>query len=384
MDRVLRDIPHLVEVLREQSKRCKDKVVPAAAIDFVSDGDLLARIENGAYRIQEQAHAQFGAKYGIPMVYYSAMREKKAFHLLSINLNYWGKSPEILQKRYLVRFMDDSIRAFLSDRYRPISHLDVLTTAVQVISGKDGDREEPHARGARCFGWHVSPTRLDVAIMNPSIQIDLDHLERGVQYNRAGLYDPDAPNHGWIRPEKGDPDQHWVFPAAFIGNSETGHGGLSVQVGLYEAICDNTARIGINLAQRHLGKTLEEDDFLSSETYRKMNAVIFAKVADVISNAFDPRLLLDNARKMKSLAVVEVGVKEALDNIVTLPGMTEDLRDDILAAYQPLGDKETLLDVQRAVTAAAHAVRQADPDKAIMLEEFGGAIIERGRAALVP
>jgi hypothetical protein len=79
---------------------------------------------------------------------------------------------------------------------------------------------------------------------------------------------------------------------------------------------------------------------------------------------------------------VEVDVKEAVDAIVELPGMTDGLRDDIFAAYSPLGAKDTLLDVQRAVTAAAHAVRELEPEKAIELEKLGGRIIEQGKAAL--
>ena len=59
------------------------------------------------------------------------------------------------------------------------------------------------------------------------------------------------------------------------------------------------------------------------------------------------------------------------------------MRDDIFAAYKPLQvGRDTLLDVQRAVTASAHAVREADADLADNLEQVGGNIVERGLAAL--
>lgn len=375
-NRIIRDIPELVKTLREQAARCKDLVVGNNKLKFMVDdlGLFLSVDGKGAFQIQKQAHGQIGQKFGaIPMAYYSAMLER-AKGLLATNLNHWRG---VEMKKHLIRFIDADVRAVLSDRYRPISNLDILTTAVQAITG------EGAAKGAQCFGWSVSPTAMDVCLMNPSMQLDLNELAKGIQFGRAGGYDPDAPNHGWVRPEKGD-GGHWVFPAAFIGNSETGHGGLSVKIGLYEAICDNTARLGVNLAQRHLGKTLEEGEvYYSEETQRKENALVFVKVGDVMRNAFDPELLLKNAKRMKGLADEECDIREVVGQIVKLPGLTEDLRDDILSAYRPLSEgRKTLLDVQRAVTASAHAVREESPDKAIALEELGGAMIESGRAAL--
>lgn len=390
MNRVMKDIPELVKIVRDQQARCKDLVVLNGGVDFKQDESGLAvSIRGAAYRVQDQVHGQIAQKFGgIPMAYYQAMLGRKDGHILPTNLNYWRNVAAGEGKKHLIRLIDDQIRAVLSDRYRPIGHLDILTTVVRTITGQDGavGAEKPYARGATCFGWHISPTRLSVALMNPSMQVDLKHPEKGVQHNPAGGYDPDAPGHGWVR-AKGSKDDgaHWVFPAAFINNSETGHGGLNVEVGLYEALCDNSARIGTNLAQRHLGRQLGEtdvDQYVSVETYKTENVLIFSKVSDVIRNAFDPELLSQNVLKMAGLAKVEVDVKEAVNAIVELPGMTDGLRDDIFAAYKPLGQRDTLLDVQRAVTAAAHAVREAEPEKAIALEELGGRIIEKGKAAL--
>jgi len=387
-NRVMKDIPELVQIVRDQQARCKDLVVLNGGVEFRQDEEGLAvSMRGAAYRVQDQVHGQIAQKFGgIPMTYYQAMLGRKDGHILPENLNYWRNVAAGEGKKHLIRLIDDQIRAVLSDRYRPISHLDVLATAVQVITGQDGTAgaEKSFARGAVCFGWDISPTRLSVALMNPSMQVDLKHPEKGVQHNPAGGYNPDAPSHGWVRPNAAKDDgAHWVFPAAFINNSETGHGGLNIEVGLYEAVCDNTARIGTNLAQRHLGKQLEETlEYVSAETYKKENVLIFAKVSDVVRNAFDPALLAANVQKMVGLAKVEVDVKEAVNAIVELPGMTDGLRDDIFAAYKPLGQRDTMLDVQRAVTAAAHAVREADPEKAIALEELGGELIVKGKAAL--
>lgn len=385
-NRILRDIPDLVQQLRAQSKRLRDFVVPHGKMEFGVDSKALVLSvktdgKREALAIQNQVHGQFGERFKVPMNYYTRMREE-APELLAHNLNHWrGQDGE---EKKLVRIIDDQVRAFLSSKYRPISHLDVLTTAVQVITGKDGEagQEAPHARGARCFDWGISPTNLNVGLVNPSMQVNLKDLAKGVQFNRPGGYQADAPNHGWMRPGKDTDGGHWVFPVAWVRNSETGHGGLSISGGLYEAICDNTAKVGKDFMQVHIGRDMEEGEF-SAKTYEKINAVIFAKAADVMRNVFEPELLLENARKMAGLKGEPADVKAAADSIVKLPGMTEDVRDDILAAYQPLdAGRDTLLDVQRAVTAAAHAYRAEKPEVAMALEELGGAIIENGKAAL--
>lgn len=403
--RILRDIPELVSTLREQSKRLRDFVVPHGKMTFGTDEKKLVLTVQGkdgqreALDIQDQVHRQFGERFQVPMNYYSRMREE-APQLLATNLNHWRAQGE--EDKKLVRVIDDQVRAFLSSKYRPISHLDVLTTAVQVITGRDGEagKELPHARGARCFGWNVSPTNLNVGLVNPFMVVDLKNLSAGVKlidptttkngdgggtdFVYAGKHvQSDNPTQGgWFQRASDPKNSHLVFPVAWIRNSETGHGGLSISGGMYEAICDNTSKIGKDFMQVHIGRDMEEGEF-SSKTYEKINAVVFAKAADVIRNVFDPVLLLANAKKMARLADEKADVKEAVDEIVKLPGMSEDVRDDILAAYQPMTTgKETLLDVQRAVTAAAHVYRDSKPETAIALEELGGDMIEKGRKAL--
>jgi hypothetical protein len=399
-NRVLRDIPALVEILRDQKARTSDVVAPRGKLEFLNDTvrvddrtttELVLRVvskdyEPKTYRIQPQVHGQFASRFEIPKKYYDRMNAE-ARNLLVENLEVWRKHSA--KEKNLVRLIDDQVRGFVGSRYRPISHLDLVTTAVQVITGADaGSKEaEPWGLGARCFDWGISPTNLRIGFVNPCLQVDLNNLDRGVVqvpeaeamkvFNEGG-------DHSFRKAGGGD-IEHPMFPCAFIKNSETGHGGLNVQGGLYESVCDNTCAVGTDFVRRHIGRDLEEGDFYTSKTYEKLNTAIYAKVADCIRNVFDPELLLSNARKMKGLEEEEADIKTAVDSIVKLPGMTEDLRDDILSSYQPLKQgKKTLLDVQRAVTAAAHGRREAEPEKAEALEALGGAIVERGAAALVP
>lgn len=391
MNRKLKDIPELVNTLKALRERFWDKLVPQGRTKAVVDGEevvlrLAMNGDSGSYGIMPHVHDQLCSKeFKVGARYYKRLLTE-AKELLCTNLNHWlSEAPETNR---LVRFDGTDIRAFLSNRYRPLDNLDILTQAVRVIQGLDGGEgeEKPWARGAVCFGWTIDPTHMNVLLANPKMVVDLNHIERGVQ---TGTFDLSAwkdGDHSWLRPELdgNGGGSHLVCPASRLKNSETGHGGLAVFGGGLESACANTAWSAKNFAQVHLGKTLEETDVDSEGTIRKMNELIYSRVADAVRAVFDPASFLALCEKFVGLKKEALSdVKDAVNRIVKIPGMTEDLRDEILASYRPMDERTpTAFDLQRAVTHAAHAFRETDADKAFALEELGGKMIERGLAAL--
>lgn len=396
MNRTLKDIPELVSRLKALRERFWDKLVPQGRTKAIVDGeDVLLRLAmnggSGTYGILDHVHDQICAKeFKVGARYYKRLLAE-AKELLCTNLNHWlSEAPETNR---LVRFDGTDIRAFLSNRYRPLDNLDILTQAVRVIQGLDGKEgeEQPWARGSVCFGWTITPTHMNVLLANPKMVVDLNHLDRGVQ---AGTFDFAAWKdgaHSWLRPELGgnggnggNGGSHLVCPVARVKNSETGHGGLNVFGGGLESACANAAWNARNFAQVHLGKTLEESDVDSEGTIRKMNELIYSRVADAVRAVFDPAMFLAQCEKFVGLRKeILPDVKDAVNRIVKIPGMTEGIRDEILASYRPVDERvETVFDLQRAVTHAAHAFREGDSEKAFSLEELGGKMIEKGLAAL--
>lgn len=403
MSRTMQDIPELVNKLQEEKKHHKDIVVPSKGISMFSDSkeglclQLKTKDAETAYTIERQVHTLLPPRLGIPSKYYRRMQDE-ARDLLCKNVNWWFDKEGEDNKNRLIRISRDSIRAVLSDRYRPINHLDLVTTAVQAVT----DTKDPgnYAGDARCFNWSLSPTYLDVCFVNPGIVIDLNNLDKGIQvglkHHKEGkgggtqfvyagnVQESDNQNQGgWFRKTDGDDGGHYVFPAARIRNSETGFGSLHVMSGLYEAVCDNTCWIGTNLAKAHLGSQMEEGiEYFSSDTFKKMNAVIFSKVRDIVKAVFTPENLMMNAKKLKGLSDVTLPLSDAQDLLVQLPGLTDEIRSEILDAYKPLQpNRSTLLDVQRAITRSAQSFSEK-PDRALMLEDLGGKIVEHGLAAL--
>jgi hypothetical protein len=390
--KVFQDLPELVEQLREQKAKTRDLVAPLSRMWMAEkdeNGKLVPVMAIGAKSGMEAlplidwAHGQVASKTKIPVIYYRRCQREDP-ELLSINVNKWLQQirddhpkdkPEI---KMLIRILNDKIRAVLSNKYRIIDHLDLVTTAVQVVTGQNGEQEHEHARGAKCFVWHLNPVKLDVGFVNPAMAVDLNDIEAGVQgrdLDRTAMGYTGG-DHNWVKPAQ-DRGTQFVFPAAFIKNNEGGGGSAIVEVGLYEAICDNTCRIGTNMVKRHLGKTIVGSEVDSPETRRKQNELVFSQFADTLRQAFDPEKLLALCRRLKNLEKTEVeDVKESVTHLVKHHGLTEALRDDILSAYAPANPgRHTMLDVQRAVTNAAHKVREDSYEAAETLEQVGGKLI---------
>jgi len=405
-ERKLRDIPELVEKLRDEQKRSRDYMAQQDGLQLHMDAEGALELElkrpsgNLSFGLMEQAHMQVAERLGIPASYYRRMLEgagdkmlKEDRGLLVDNVNYWllreGK------KKRLVRTIDGNLRSYLSNRYRPISHLDLVTQVVQVASNMlPANSERNWALGARCFDFTLDSKRLDVCFVNPRWGVDLEKISgamAGLVIDEAGIpqheafreFKPEDLDEGGLYRGRRDNGTAWLFPAMRVRNSETGHGGMEASSMMFEGACLNGSVRGIGISRIHLGRELDENELWSTDTMQKINRVIFAQVKDITLATFKPSGLLTIALKFKGLQQFEINPRKAADQIVELHGMTEEIRDEILDAYMATTQaRGTLFDFQRGVTAAAHAFRIEQPAVASQLEEIGGDILERGMLAL--
>ena len=109
------------------------------------------------FNVNEIAHNQIGTKLGIPAKYYDKMRAENP-ELLAQNVNSWfRKNPE----RRMIRTLDGTARAFLTDRYRRIDNYEIAETVLPVI------KELPDVRIDSC---EVTDERMYLKVVNPRIE----------------------------------------------------------------------------------------------------------------------------------------------------------------------------------------------------------------------
>lgn len=155
-----------------------------------SGTDLLEPLE-----LLPTAHRQLGDYLNIPRKYYERMLREDP-ELLAINVNRWlCRKPELR----MLRTMDGKARAFLSNRYRCIDHLDIVRVVLPIIG------EMPEVEYVSC---KLTDDFMYIKLVDPRLTAEVvpgDIVQAGLT----------------------------------ISNSETGLGSICIQPLIYRLVCTN-------------------------------------------------------------------------------------------------------------------------------------------------
>ena len=116
------------------------------------------------------AHRQIGTHLRIPAAYYDRMREERP-DLLAYNANTWFKQES---SQRMLRTLDGSARAYLSNRYRRIDNIDIAGVTLPILGGL------PDIRFESC---QITESRMYIKAVNPRLQAEVspgDIVQAGV------------------------------------------------------------------------------------------------------------------------------------------------------------------------------------------------------------
>ncbi|HMM61136.1 MAG TPA: DUF932 domain-containing protein, partial [Candidatus Rifleibacterium sp.] len=186
----------LAHELQRRSNAKKDFVAHTSQLHMTDDNKI--QFENGKlheFEANEIAHNQIAGRLDIPVKYYKRMQEN-APHLLAFNVNHWlHKNPETR----MIRTLDGTARAFLSDRYQRIENEEIAETVLPVLLEQDGVEIESAA---------ITESRMYIKAVFTKIEGEV---------------------------KLGDVVQAGVA----ISNSEVGQGAVKVEPLVYRLICRN-------------------------------------------------------------------------------------------------------------------------------------------------
>jgi len=335
-----RSLQELAVELDRQNKAKRDFMVSSDSM-FMEDGaelfSLTRPLESGIrevtpFPMTDLFHRQLGGTLGIPAKYYDTMRGEYP-ELLMQNVNGWlGKR----QSRQLIRTLDGTARAFLSDRYRRIDNAQIAETVLPIIN------EMPDARVESC---EITDDRLYLKIVNPRLQAEVS---------------------------KGDVVQSGIV----ISNSEVGLGSVSVMPLVYRLVCSN-GMIAADHGQRkyHIGRQSEEAwELFSDETLIADDRALMLKLADTVRTAVD---------EAKFALIVE-SLKESLNAKITAPvtsvvelsarqfGLRDDEKESVLE-HLIRGNELSAYGLGNAITRAAQDVESYD--RSTELERVGWTVV---------
>ena len=228
--------------------------------------------------VNEVAHNQIGTSLGIPAKYYDKMRADNP-ELLAMNVNSWfEKKP----KTHMVRTLDGTARAFLSDSYRRIDNFDIAQTILPILN-EVFDVTNPQN------SFEVTDERLYLKVVNPRLTTEVvpgDIVQAGIM----------------------------------ITNSEVGLGSLTIQPLIYRLVCSNGMVISdAKVRKYHAGKrneAMEDFTLYSSETLRADDIALQLKIRDTV------KAVAEQARFEKVVDLMRQS-KEAKITTANIPAMVE-------------------------------------------------------------
>jgi DNA-binding transcriptional ArsR family regulator len=314
----------------------QEKPRVALTIDGVTEDDR-------GLGVNEHAQNQIAQRLGIPFRFFSRMRDDHPDILQETVGKLFVREPE----RRMIRTLDGTARAFLSDRYRRIDNYDVAARAVFPALA-EGDQ------GYKMLSTGLTDTRLYLKLIWPDLGGDITD---------------------------GGGRTRTVHPGICVSNSEVGAGAFSVEPFTFDSYCTNGCIFGLTYAEgwgmrrQHVGARIEEVDgrIFSDETMRKDDDALLAMAADMVRSASSQINFEAMLEHLRSLAEKKVkgDPVQAVEHLAKAVGLAEGEQSAVMAHLIEGGDLSRY-GFWSAVTRTAEDVESYD--RATELERVGGKI----------
>lgn len=331
-----RTLTELAQELQRRHEVKQDLVVDTSALNMVPHQAPTLAVQNNELTISPHTHRQLGTHLNIPAKYYDRLLEHSP-DLLANNVNYWLHKQPV---RRMVRTLDGTARAYLSDRYRRIDNEDVAEAVIPVLL------EGSHTVIRSC---EVTDSKMYIKALFPRVEGEVavgDQVQAGV----------------------------------VISNSEIGLGSLNIQPLVYRLVCSNgMISQDYGMKRYHVGRKIDGDGqdvsvLFKDETLLADDRALMMKIRDIVQSAASPELFQKMLSKLQEATQGEkitqpVAAVEVLSNTLQL---NEGEKNSVLEQLIRSGDYSQW-GALNAVTATAND--SPDYDRATELEAMGGQVL---------
>lgn len=328
-----RNFSEMVSELNSDEQFKMDYLVPSSRLQMQGDGAM--SFNDNEFQMREVAHLQVANKLKIPKQFYDRMGDHEGLRTTVVNrlMPEYGKTS-------MVRTTDGDMRAFLSDRYKPIENLDVLNAAAPVLRD-----------------MHVEVKASSLTEKRMYLQVAFPKLEAEIQLN-------DVVQFGLT-----------------ITNSEVGFGMVKVSPTIWRLVCTNGMIRSAEINHRHIGKQQEmgEDYSVFSDEAKVADKVAFAlKLRDTIQATVSEASFEAWVSQMKGAVNDRINdVVKTVANVSKNYGISEDLNDFMINNIAEEGNLSRW-GVANAVTNLAHHTDSRDLQYEV--EQIGSKIIDMSAA----
>lgn len=341
-----------MERLINEGKMAQDYIAPigvnlkakehAPIITFSGEERLMMNMPDGQFTMHDNAIYQIADRMGIPSRYLRNLAQGQpwaillAAHLLNQHSDWTERS------RILVRTVGTQVRGILSDSYRRLNSVEILTAFVQEAAGQGAVISDAYMNDTKVWAETILPTPITVPTKNNGDVV--------------------------------------IFAGARFSTSDYGDGAVDMRAFLLNGACLNGMVRESVMKQVHLGSKLPDNLALSQQTYELDTKTTVSAVKDLTKGLFSKDNLMQKAIEIQGASEVEVDFNQELKRLTANGGLlkTESKEvEKILMRNNPddgVTGGATLWKLTQAIT--AHA-RELSPERSRELHELSGQLMNR-------
>lgn len=308
----------------------------------ISSAPLTMNMPDGQFSLHDNAIGQLADRMGIPQRYLRGLAsgEPWAVSLAAYLLN--QHSDWTQRSRVLVRTVGQQVRGVLSDSYRRLNSVEILTAFVQEAAGQGAVISDAYMNDTKVWAETILPTPIEI---------------------------PTAKN-GIVT----------IFAGARFSTSDYGDGAVDMRAFLLNGACLNGMVRESVMKQVHLGSKLPDNLKLSNKTYELDTKTTVSAVKDLTKGLFCKDNLMQKAIEIQGASEIDVDFEHELKRLTSSGGLLKQESKEvekILMRNDPEDGVQggaTLWKLTQAIT--AHA-RELTPERSRELHELSGQLMNR-------
>ena len=311
-------------------------------VEEISSTPLTMNMPDGQFSLHDNAIGQLAERMGIPQRYLRSLASGEpwavalAAHLLNQHSDWTQRS------RVLVRTVGQQVRGVLSDSYRRLNSVEILTAFVQEAAGQGAVISDAYMNDTKVWAETILPTPLVI---------------------------PTAKNGDVV-----------IFAGARFSTSDYGDGAVDMRAFLLNGACLNGMVRESVMKQVHLGSKLPDNLKLSNKTYELDTKTTVSAVKDLTKGLFCKDNLMQKAIEIQGASEMDVDLDHELKRLTSNGGLLKQESKEvekILMRNDPNDGVQggaTLWKLTQAIT--AHA-RELTPERSRELHELSGQLMNR-------
>lgn len=345
-----------MERLVNEGKIAQDYIAPLGVnlrakqhdpvITFNGENGLMMNMPDGQFSLHANAVGQLADRMGVPQRYLRTLAGGEEWQVLLAAQILNEHSGWTQRSRVLVRTVGKQVRGVLSDSYRRLNSVEILTAFVEEASNQGAVISDAYMNDTKVWAETILPQPIVVPTKNNGDVV--------------------------------------IFAGARFSTSDYGDGAVDMRAFLLNGACLNGMVRESVMRQMHLGAKLPDSLALSQQTYELDTQTTVSAVRDLTRGLFLPENIKEKAYEIQGASEMEVDlekeVKKLTSNGSLLKAEGQEV-EKLLMKNDPndgVQGGSTLWKLTQAIT--AHA-RTLTPERSRELHEISGHLMDRVKIA---